>query len=57
MPIGSDKGSFIKPGFLPLTVGPEGPTAAQAWAWGLNNLGSLGLGDYHSTLLPSTDRH
>ena len=45
MPIGSDKGSFIKPGFLPLTVGPEGPTAAQAWAWGLNNVGSLGLGD------------
>ena len=44
MPIGSDKGSFIKPGFLPLTVGPEGPTAAQAWAWGLNDLGSLGLG-------------
>ena len=45
MPIGSDKGSFIKPGFLPLTVGPAGPTVAQAWAWGLNDLGSLGLGD------------
>jgi len=46
MPIGSDKGSFIKPGFLPLTVGPVTPIPAGAlWVTGYNNYGQLGLGD------------
>ena len=48
MPIGSDKGNFIKPGFLPLTVGP---TFVGLLAWGWNNYGELGQGnttDYSS---------
>ena len=54
MPIGSDKGSFIKPGFLPLTVGPS----SKRFAWGSNVTGRLGDGtttNYSSPIQVGTD--
>ena len=44
MPIGSDKGSFIKPGFDPLAVQTT-VTEQILWTWGTNNAGQLGLGN------------
>jgi len=43
MPIGDNKGGFIDPGFLPLTVGPERPDLpGTLWATGYNLNGQVG---------------
>ena len=44
MPIGSDKGNFIKPGFDPLAVQTT-ETVFSLFSWGFNSNGQLGLGD------------
>ena len=49
MPIGSDKGNFIRPGFLPLTVGP---TVLGLFGWGEGTDGVLGLGNTTSYSSP-----
>ena len=44
MPIGSDKGNFIKPGFDPLAV-QTSVTSYSLYAWGYGAQGQLGLGN------------
>ncbi len=44
MPIGSDKGNFIKPGFDPLAA-QTSVNASDLYSWGRNHKGQLGLSD------------
>ena len=55
MPIGSDKGFFVKPGFDPLGEMTSTPVAlpnGAIWSWGKNDNGQVGknniLGSYSS---------
>ena len=43
MPIGSDKGFIVKPGFDPLATQTSELVAAGIWTWGYNNFGQLGV--------------
>ena len=54
MPIGSDKGFIVKPGFDPLAAQTSNPVAlpnGAIWSWGKNANGQLGLGNttYYSS--------
>ena len=56
MPIGSDKGFIVKPGFDPLAAQTSNPVAlpnGAIWSWGKNANGQLGLGNttYYSSNL------
>lgn len=44
MPIGSDKGFIVKPGFDPLAT-QTSVSASGLYSWGYNHRGQLGLGD------------
>ncbi len=51
MPIGSDKGFIVKPGFNPLATQTSEVTAGGLWTWGQNSSGELGVGNttYYSS--------
>ena len=46
MPIGSDKGFIVKPGFNPLAEQTSSPVAlpnGAIWSWGKNDNGQVGV--------------
>jgi alpha-tubulin suppressor-like RCC1 family protein len=52
MPIGSDKGFIVKPGFNPLAEQTSEVVAGGLWSWGRNNRGQLGVGNTTSYSSP-----